>query len=45
MRFSLWGRWWHVCVLTITLAAMWTVDGGTEREYGGHAGDRKGEPD
>lgn len=22
---------------------MWTVDGGTEREYGGHAGDRKGE--
>ena len=43
MRYlSMWGRWWPVCVLT---AAMWIVDGGTEREYGGHAGDRKGEPD
>ena len=43
MRYlSMWGRWWHVCVLT---AAMWIVDGGTEREYGGHAGDKKGEPD
>lgn len=42
---SMWGRWWYVCVLRTTLATMWIVDGGIEREDGGHAGDRRGEPD
>ena len=41
----MWGRWWHVCVLRTALAAMWIVDGGIEREDGGHAGNRRGEPD
>lgn len=37
----MWGWWWHVCVVRTTLAAMWIVDGGIEREDGGHEGDRR----
>ena len=29
----------------MSVASMWIVDGGIEREGGGHEGDRRGEPD
>ena len=41
---SMWGWWWHVCVLR-TPCPVWIADGGTERKHGGHGGDRRGEPD